>query len=117
MSGRVTRVLRIANQVLSFLVEIALLGAAYAGSLGMRAVPRPRWIAGLLLVAAIIVFWSFWMAPTSRRRIAWPLRPAVALVLFWAGAWWLRLGGFPGWGLWFAIGATLNVAGLWAFRQ
>lgn len=73
--------LTLANNVIAFVLEVALLVAAFFWAYKTFSAPTGL-ITGLLLDIAIVVFWTFLMAPKSRFRIRWPAQPLVALVLF-----------------------------------
>jgi len=66
-----------ANQLLAFLLELAMLAAF--GYWAFVAVPAGwmAWVAAIAIVAVVIVLWAIWAAPTSGTRL-----PTVPLVVF-----------------------------------
>lgn len=69
------------NLGVSFILELAMLVAFSVWGFSIFH-GAPGWAVGLGVPAVLIVFWSIWMAPKSDRRLPWPWRPIVSLLLF-----------------------------------
>jgi len=109
--------LRTANLGLSFLLELAMLGAVvYWGFAAHRSL-TVRLLAGVGLPILLITFWALFMAPRSPRRIPWPWEPGVALLLFLLAAGLLLLAGRPVLAVVLAALAVLNAVAVYAFGQ
>lgn len=71
----------VANNVLSFILEVALLVAGFFWA--FKTFPAPSGlIIGLIIAALLVAFWTLVMTPKARLRIRWPAQPMVALLLF-----------------------------------
>jgi hypothetical protein len=75
------RNLTIANGLIGFVLEVALLVAGFFWAFKTFAAPLGL-ILGLLIAALLVAFWTLLMAPKARLRIRWPAQPLVALLLF-----------------------------------
>ena len=102
--------MKLLNNLVSFLLELAMLGAlSYWGFHAGSSVPL-KWLLGIGVPIAVIVFWGFCMAPTSDYRLPWPWVPIVSLVLFLAAALALYASHARSAALALAVVAIVNVA-------
>ena len=74
------------NNLVSFLLELAMLAALGYWGFTVGSSALLKWLLGIGVPVAVIVFWSFFMAPNSAQRLPWPWVPIVSLVLFLASA-------------------------------
>lgn len=108
--------LKILNDLLSFLLELAMLTAfAYAGFYGGTN-PVLDYILGIGIPLLVIVFWAKWMAPKARNRLPFPWVQIVTLFLIEAGAAALYISGVTKWAFVFAVIALINVGLKLLFR-
>jgi len=78
--------MKMLNNLVSFLLELAMLGAlGYWGFHTVSSVPL-KWVLGIGVPALVIVFWSLFMAPNAEHRIGWPWLPVISLALFLVSA-------------------------------
>jgi hypothetical protein len=109
------RILRGLNLTLSFVLELAFVAADTYWCLTLKG-----WIhvlLGALAAVVAIAFWAIWMAPNATRRIGWPIRPIVALVLFVVAALALLDRGHLALGWSMIVLTFVNAAGVLAWRQ
>lgn len=109
--------MKLLNNLVSFLLELAMLGAlGYWGFSAGGSLPL-KWLLGIGVPAALIAFWSVFMAPNSTRRLAWPWVPIVSLVLFLGSALALYSAGAHDAGAVLAVVSIVNVALVLIWRQ
>jgi len=65
------------NQLLAFLLELAMLAAFGYSAFVLAPAGWPAWAAAIAIVAVAIVLWAIWAAPTSSTRL-----PTIPLVIF-----------------------------------
>lgn len=74
--------MKLLNNLVSFLLELAMLGAISFWGFHAGNTSLIKWLLGLGIPLLVIVFWSVFMAPQANNRIAWPWLPVVSLLLF-----------------------------------
>lgn len=82
-----------ALMLVSFVLEVAMLGAVAVGAMG--ALPLTPVVAVLVTVVPLMVFWGLFMSPKATFRLAPAVHTVLAHVLFAAGAVLLVLAGQP----------------------
>lgn len=109
--------MKLLNNLVSFLLELAMLGALsfwgfHAGSTGLI-----KWLLGLGVPVLVIIFWGTFMAPHASNRIAWPWLPVVSLLLFLVSAAALYSAGERSIAVVFAAIAVVNGAFVFMWHQ
>jgi lipopolysaccharide export LptBFGC system permease protein LptF len=105
------------NAAVSFFLEIAMLvSISYFGFYGDKHIIF-KLLVGVLLPIGIVVFWSFFMAPTADQRFDPAIVRVVALTLFLAAAIMLYKTNLPIWGVWFAVIAVVNAVLTFIWNQ
>ena len=99
-----------ANQLLAFLLELAMLAAFGYWAFVTAPAGWLAWVAAIAIVALAIVLWAIWAAPTSSTRL--PKVPLVVfkLVLFGAASAALWAAGRPMLGVALAVIVVINLA-------
>lgn len=109
--------MKLLNNLVSFLLELAMLGALsfwgfHAGSTGLI-----NWLLGLGIPLLVVIFWGTFMAPNAKNRIAWPWLPVVSLLLFLISAAALYSVGERSIAVAFAATAIVNSAFVFMWHQ
>ncbi len=108
--------LKMLNLGVGFVLEIAMLivfsvWGFHTFNGGMR------WVVGIGLPLAIIVFWAFLMAPNAAGRLGWPWRPLIATALFILASALLVASGHAKTGLVMAVVTIVNAIGVFVWHQ
>lgn len=105
------------NKLVSFLLELAMLGALVYWGFQVGGTLPMRLLLGLGVPVVVAIFWGKCMAPNARRRIAWPWLPLVAVMLFLGSAAALYFAGAPTAATMLAALAVINCAFVFAWHQ
>jgi hypothetical protein len=113
----VVPILRLLNDGISFLLELALL--ASVGYWGFAVGPRGglRWLLALGLPLLVAMGWGVWLAPKAAARLTMPGGVALSLLLFLLAAAALYATEHPGLALLLAAVALLNRLLILIWRQ
>jgi hypothetical protein len=109
--------MKLLNNLVSFLLELAMLGALGYWGFHADGPALLKWGLGIGVPALVIVFWSVFMAPNAAHRLAWPWLPAVTLVLFLASALVLYAANARSAALVLAVVSVANVALVFVWHQ
>ena len=109
--------MKLLNNLVSFLLELAMLGALIFWGFHVGNTTAAKWLLGAVVPLAVIVFWSFFMAPQASSRIAWPWLPVISLVLFLISALALYVAGMQTAAIILAIVAVVNVVLVFVWHQ
>jgi lipopolysaccharide export LptBFGC system permease protein LptF len=105
------------NAGISFLLEIGMLvSISYFGFYGDKHIIF-KLLIGVLVPIGVVVFWSFFMAPTADYRFNPAIVRVVALMLFLVAATMLYKVNLPVWGFWLAIVAIVNAILTFVWNQ
>jgi hypothetical protein len=102
-------VVKTANDVLAFLLELAALAALVVWGFTVGPNLPARLALGLGAPALMVVVWGIWLAPTSEGRLVLPWLLIVKLVVFGLVTAALVAAGHPRLGTWFAALVVLNL--------
>lgn len=106
-------VIKGANLVLAFVLELAMLAAcaaavgALAGDAGWPTVARVAAAAGVLVVVGLV--WGRWLAPRASRPLPGPWTAIGKLAVFAAVGVLLAAAGWPAWGAALVAAAAVNL--------
>jgi hypothetical protein len=110
------RPVRVANDVLRFTLELALLAAlGFWGWWEFSGVWA--WVAAAAAPLAAAAFWGTWLAPKSARRVADPRRLAAEVVAFGAGVAATARAAGAAWAIAFGALVALHLALTFALGQ
>lgn len=109
--------MKLLNDLVSFLLELAMLGAFafwgfHAGNGTMM-----KWLLGIGIPVLVVIFWSVFMAPRAGHRMTWPWLPIISLGLFLLSAAALYAAGKPALALSLAAVAVVNGALVFTWHQ
>lgn len=109
--------MKLLNNLVSFLLELAMLGALSYWGFHTGNSTSLKWLLGIGAPAAVVVFWGFFMAPNSSHRLPWPWVPIVSLVLFLASALALYAANARSAALVLAVVAIINISFVFMWHQ
>jgi hypothetical protein len=109
--------MKLLNNLVSFLLELAMLGAFAFWGFHAGNGTVMKWLLGIGIPVLVVAFWSIFMAPRSSHRIAWPWLPIISLGLFLLSAAALYAAGKPALAVSLAAIAVVNGALVFAWRQ
>lgn len=102
-------VLRVGNDVVAFVVELAAVAAVVVAALAVDAPVVARVVLAVVGVAVFALVWGRWLAPRAGHRLAPPALLVAKAGVFVVAFGLLALAGQP---LWAAVGAVLAAAHL-----
>jgi hypothetical protein len=96
------------NNLVSFLLELAMLGAFAFWGFHAGPTTVTKWLLGIGLPLLLVIFWSRFMAPKARSRLTWPWLPIASLFLFLLSAFVLYMAGGQTAAVILAVVAVIN---------
>jgi hypothetical protein len=113
--GAVLNMVKTANDVLAFLLELAAIAALVAWGFAVGPNLPARFVLGLGAPAVMVLVWGVWLAPASDHRLALPWLLIAELVVFGLAAAALAAAGHPRLAAVLAVLVVLNLglAALW----
>lgn len=91
--GGATGGISVALMIVSFILEVALLGAL--GIWAMTKLPFSPVVSVIITVVPVFIFWALFMSPKASLRLTQPYHAVVAHLLFAAGSSLLAIAGLP----------------------
>ena len=96
------------NQLIQFMVEMAMLGAMGYSGFHLGKTPVAKFALAFVLLSVVVVLWWLFAAPKAPHRLKLPARLFFKLALFLIAAWLLFLSGQQNLAIGFAMVAVIN---------